>query len=191
MPSLCLSQDPVADELLSKDPLALVIGMILDQQIPLERAFSAPAQLAKRLGGSLDVYKIAAADPEYLIKVFSEKPALHRFPAAMAKRVQEFCILVVEQFEGDVSKIWNDAKDGKGLLESVKSLPGFGDQKARIFVALIGKQLKIQPKGWRAAAAPFGENNTFLSIADIVDEQSLAKVRAYKQSMKAAAKTDK
>ncbi len=187
-PKLALSQDPAADELLSRDPLALLIGMVLDQQIPLERAFTAPLDLKTRLGGDLDAAEIAAMDPEKLAAIFAERPALHRFPSANAKRVQELCRIVVDEYEGEAERVWLDAKDGADLYQRVKALPGFGDQKARIFVGLLGKQLGVRPPGWEAAAGKFGQPGTFMSVADIVDRDSLGRVRAYKQQLKAAAK---
>ncbi|HUZ08660.1 MAG TPA: HhH-GPD-type base excision DNA repair protein [Acidimicrobiales bacterium] len=185
---LHLSGDRGADALLSKDPLALLIGMVLDQQIPLERAFAAPAELARRLGGAYDATSLAAMDPDELGAVFAARPALHRFPGSMAARVQALCVVVVDQYGGDASRVWRDAPDGKALLVAVKALPGFGEQKARIFVALLGKQLGVRPKGWEQASSPFGDPGSFRSIADIVDPESLAGVRAFKQQMKAAAK---
>lgn len=183
-----LTQDPEADRLLTKDPLALLVGMVLDQQVPLERAFRSPLDLRDRLGGVLDPGAIAAMDPEALAAVFSTKPALHRFPGSMARRVQELCRLIVSEFGGNAASIWDTAPDGATLLARVKALPGFGEQKARIFVALIGKQLGIRPDGWEAASAPFGAPGTYQSIADIDSPESLAKVRHYKQQVKAAAK---
>lgn len=185
---LQLSQDPEADQLLSKDPLALLIGMVLDQQVPLERAFSAPRDLKERLGRELDAGEIAAMDPEALTAVFSQRPALHRFPAANAKRVQELCRIVVDDYNGRAADVWREARDGDDLLKRVRALPGFGEQKARIFVGLLGKQLGVQPPGWREAAGAFGEPGTYFSVADIVDADSLGRVRAHKQRMKAAAK---
>jgi uncharacterized HhH-GPD family protein len=187
-PKLALSQDPAADDLLSSDPLALLIGMVLDQQIPLERAFSAPLDLKKRMGGNLDAAGIAAMDPEKLAAIFAERPALHRFPAANAKRVQELCRIVVDEYDGRPSAIWLEAEDGQDLYQRVKALPGFGEHKARIFIGLLGKQLGVRPPGWEAAAGRFGQPGTFMSVADIVDPASLGRVRAYKQQLKAAAK---
>jgi uncharacterized HhH-GPD family protein len=186
---LHLAQDETADRLLSEDPLALLVGLVLDQQIPLERAFSAPRELRERLGGSLDVEEIASMDPDVLVAAFVARPALHRFPAANAKRVQELCRRIVEDYDGDPEKIWSTAADGSELLGRVRSLPGFGEQKARIFIGLLGKQLGVRPAGWEEAAGKFGQPGTYMSIADIVDEDSLGRVRAYKQQMKAAAKT--
>jgi uncharacterized HhH-GPD family protein len=185
---LTLSLDADADRLLSEDPLALLIGMVLDQQVPLEWAFSAPLRLKQRLGGRLDAAEIAAMDPELLAKAFAERPALHRFPGANAKRVQELCRLLVEHYGGRADGVWKSARTGDELLKRVKELPGFGDQKARIFVGLLGKQLGVQPTGWQAAAQPFGDPGTFMSVADIVDTETLSRVRAYKQQKKAAAK---
>jgi uncharacterized HhH-GPD family protein len=186
--SLYLSGDPDADGLLADDPLALVIGMVLDQQIPLERAFRSPYDLKERLGGTLDAAAIAAMDPDALAAVFAERPALHRFPSSMAGRVQEVCRLVVDEYGGDAAAIWTSAADGKQLLANVRALPGFGVQKARIFIALLGKQLAVRPTGWRQASTPFGDAGTHLSIADIDSPATLEKVRRHKQQMKAAAK---
>lgn len=188
---LHLAQDPAADELLSSDALALLIGMVLDQQIPLERAFSAPLELKRRLGGRLDAEDIAAMDPDALAAIFAERPALHRFPSANAKRVQELCRIVWEQYGGRAEKIWADAADGEDLYRRVVALPGFGEQKARIFVGLLGKQLGVTPPGWQEAAGRFGQPGTHMSVADIVDAESLGRVRAYKQQLKAAARTER
>ena len=186
--SLYLTGDEAADDLLSTDPLALLIGMVLDQQIPLERAFRSPFDLQERLGGTLDVAAIASMDPDRLAEVFSTRPALHRFPKSMARRVQEVCSLIVDDYGGDAAAIWTTAADGKQLLANVKALPGFGEQKARIFVALLGKQLGVRPTGWERAASPFGESGSFRSVADIDSPEALAKVRQYKQRAKAKAK---
>jgi uncharacterized HhH-GPD family protein len=186
--SLHLSGDAAADQLLTDDPLALLIGMVLDQQIPLERAFKSPFDLQERLGSSLDAPTLAAMDPEALADLFGERPALHRFPRSMAGRVQELCSIIVDQYGGDPAAIWTSAADGKQLLANVKGLPGFGEQKARIFIALLGKQLGVRPPGWEKAAAPFGDLGSFRSVADIDSPEALAKVRQYKQKMKAAAK---
>ena len=187
-PSLCLSGDIDADKFLSKDPLALVIGMVLDQQIPLERAFAAPEELRRRLDGTFDAATLAAMDPEALAAVFSTRPALHRFPGSMAARVQAACKVITDSYGGRAEKIWTTAKTGEELFDRVKALPGFGEQKARIFVALLGKQLGVVPPGWETVSSPFGETGSFRSVADIVDADSLGKVRAFKMQMKAAAK---
>lgn len=187
-PKIALSGIPAADKLLSTDPLALLIGMVLDQQIPLEKAFSSPLDLMQRLGGRLDPAEIASMDPDQLAAVFSQRPALHRFPAANAKRVQELCRIIVDDYKGRAADIWSQATDGDDLYKRILALPGFGEQKARIFVGLLGKQLSVRPPGWEKAAGKFGQPGTFLSVADIVDSASLGRVRAYKQQMKAAAK---
>jgi len=185
---LWLTGDSEADALLSSEPLALLIGMVLDQQIPMERAFKAPYDLKERLGGSLDPEAIAAMAPDELAEIFGAKPALHRFPRSMAGRVQEVCAAVMDVYDGDTSAIWTTAADGKQLLSNVKALPGFGDQKARIFVALLGKQIGVQPVGWDAAAGVYGEAGSFRSVADIDSPEALVKVRQFKQQMKAEAR---
>lgn len=188
-PSLTLSLDPKADALLSKDPLALLIGMVLDQQIPLEKAFRGPHELLPRLGvKKLKAPELATWDPEELVRAFVTPPAIHRYPAAMAKRVQDLCRVLVESYGGRAERVWADAEDGTDLLRRVKALPGFGEQKAKIFVALLGKQLGVRPAGWQEAAGVYGEAGSYRSVADITGAESLAKVRAYKQQMKAAAK---
>lgn len=186
--ALPLSGDADADALLEDDALALLIGMVLDQQIPLERAFKSPADLKERMGGTLDAAAIADADPDQLASVFATPPALHRFPGSMAKRVQELCRVVLDDYDGDAARVWSTAADGAELLRRVKALPGFGEQKARIFVALLGKRLGVRPAGWREAAGTFGEEGSFLSVADIDGPDALAKVRAHKKEMKAKAK---
>ena len=191
-PSLTLSFDAKADALLSKDPLALLIGMVLDQQVPLEKAFRGPYDLKERLGvAKLDARELAAWDTDELITAFVTPPALHRYPAAMARRVQELCRVVVDEYGGKPDRIWKNAAGGADLLGRVRALPGFGEQKARIFVALLGKQLGVDVPGWREAAGPFGEEGSRRSVADITGPESLAEVRAYKQQMKAAAKAAK
>ena len=185
---LWLTGDTDADALLSSEPLALLIGMVLDQQIPMERAFMAPYDLQQRLDGTLDAAQIAGMDPDDLVEVFSAKPALHRFPRSMAGRVQEVCVAIVEHYDGDAAAIWSGASDGKELLARVKSLPGFGDQKARIFVALLGKQVGVRPPGWEKAAGAYGESGSFRSVADIDSPETLAKVRQFKQQAKAEAR---
>jgi uncharacterized HhH-GPD family protein len=188
--SLYLSGDEAADELLSDDPLALLIGMVLDQQVPLEKAFKSPFDLRERLGHPLDPAALASMDPDALAELFSARPALHRYPKSMARRVQEVCSVIVDTYDGDPAAIWTSANDGTELLANVKALPGFGEQKARIFVALLGKQLGIQPPGWKKAASPFGDAGTHRSVADINSPESLAKVRQYKQRMKAKARAE-
>src|SRR4051812_41075027 len=185
---LMLSQLPEADALLDRDPLALVIGMVLDQQIPLEKAFSSPYVLTERLGHVPDAAEIAGLPEADLVAIFSKPPALHRFPGSMAKRVQAMCQAVVDRYGNDVSNVWTGAADGADLLKRIGALPGFGKQKAQIFVALLGKQYGVDVPGWRAAAGEFGPADTYKSVADIRDDVSLAKVRDYKKQLKAAAK---
>lgn len=187
MACLHLALDPEADALLADDPLALLIGMVLDQQVPMERAFAAPAELRRRLG-HLDPAAIAEADPEAMAATFAARPALHRFPGAMAKRVQELCRMVVDAHGGDAAAVWARAASGDELVRRLQGLPGFGPQKARIFGALVAKQLGVRPPGWEQATAPYGEPGSLRSVADIVDDASLAAVRAAKAEVKAAAK---
>jgi uncharacterized HhH-GPD family protein len=181
--------DAEANELLTRSPLALLIAMLLDQQVPLERAFSAPRDLVRRLGHEPTAEELATANPEELAAVFGQRPALHRFPKAMAARVQELARLIVTEYDGEPSAVWSTASSGAELLKRVSALPGFGEQKAKIFVALLGKQLGVRPDGWREAAGAFGAEGSYLSVADITDAESLGRVRAYKQQLKAAAKT--
>jgi uncharacterized HhH-GPD family protein len=188
---IVLSQQPAADALLDRSPLALLIGMVLDQQVPLEKAFSSPYVLTERLGHDLDARELAEYDPEALAAIFARPPALHRFPKSMAKRVQEMCRLLVDRYDGDAAAVWRDARNGAELRRRVAELPGFGAQKAQIFVALLGKQYGVRPPGWRAAAGAFGEDGSHRSVADIVDGESLRLVREYKQQLKAAAKAGK
>jgi len=188
MAKLQLVQDPVADELLESNPLALLVGMMLDQQIPMEVAFAGPAKLAERMGG-LDARAIADYDPDAFVALFSEKPAVHRFPGSMAKRLQTLAQTVVDEYDGDVVALWTAGDpDGAEVLRRVKALPGFGEQKAKIFLALLGKQYGVTPEGWRAAAGDYGTAGTYMSVADVVDQGSLEKVRSYKKAAKAAAK---
>jgi uncharacterized HhH-GPD family protein len=187
--TISLPIDPDANALLNRSPLALLMAMLLDQQIPLERAFAAPQDLARRLGHDLDAEELAGYDPEALVALFSERPALHRFPKAMAARVQALCRILVENYGGEADLLWAEVKTGGELLKRIGALPGFGDQKAKIFVALLGKQYGVQPQGWREAAGAYGEQGSHRSVADIVDESSLAQVRTYKQQLKAALKS--
>lgn len=184
-----LAQDADADALLATEPLALLIGMLLDQQIPLEHAFAGPHTLRDRLGHDLDAREIADYDPDELAALFARPRAIHRYPNSMATRVQALCRQIVDTYDGDAGSVWTQAADGPDLLRRLRSLPGFGEQKARIFLALLGKQLGVRPAGWREAAGPYGEQGSYRSVADIVDSDSLAQVRSYKQQMKAAAKS--
>ncbi|HEU4346179.1 MAG TPA: HhH-GPD-type base excision DNA repair protein [Actinoplanes sp.] len=177
-----------ANDLLDRSPLALLIGMTLDQQDKLEKAFSSPYVLAQRLGHLPTAQELADFDPDALIAIFAEPPALHRFPKAMALRVREVCRALVDRYDGDAANLWAGADSGAELVKRVASLPGFGKQKSQIFTALLGKQFGVQPPGWREAAGHYGDEGSFRSVADIVDAASLEKVRAYKREMKAAAK---
>jgi uncharacterized HhH-GPD family protein len=187
---LQLAQDPDADALLDRDPLALLIGMLLDQQFPMERAFAGPRLLADRLGvDGLDAAALAAEDPEKLAKAFQGPPAVHRYPGSMAARTQEVCRLLVERYGGRAEALWDGVPDGATLVRRVGELPGFGAQKSRIFVALLGKQYGVTPPGWREAAGAYGEEGSRRSVADITGPESLAEVRRFKQEQKQAAKT--
>jgi len=177
-----------ANELLSRNPLALLIGMLLDQQVPLEKAFSSPYELVKRLGHEPTAAELAEYDPAALAAIFAERPALHRFPKAMAARTQDLARLVMDRYDGDPAAVWTGATTGKELVARLAELPGFGGYKAQIFAALLGKQLGVRPDGWREAAGHFGQDGSHYSVADIVDDDSLAAVRAYKKDIKAAAK---
>ncbi|EHI41939.1 HhH-GPD family protein [Rhodococcus opacus PD630] len=180
--------DPDADALLASDPLALLIGMLLDQQVPMETAFAGPKKLDDRLGG-LEVHRIAEMDPEEFAAVCSQTPAVHRFPGSMATRIQSLCAFLVENYDGSVEALWTSGDpDGKEVLKRLKALPGYGDQKARIFLALLGKQIGVEPKGWREAAGDYGTEGSRRSIADVVDDKSLHEVREFKKAAKADAK---
>ena len=182
---LHLAQDPTADDLLTKDPLALLIGMALDQQFPMERAFRGPSVMRERIG-AFDTATIAE-HPD-LKAVFAVPPVVHRFPGSMATRVQELCRHLVQEYDGDAARIWKGVKTADEVLTRLEALPGFGKQKARIFLALLGKQYGVRPSGWREAAGAYGEEGSFRSIADVTGPDSLLKVRAHKQAMKAEAK---
>jgi uncharacterized HhH-GPD family protein len=191
---LCLAQDIEADKLLADDPLALLIGMVLDQQVPFETAFAGPKKIADRMGSfpTLSAAEIAEYDPDKFAALCSERPAIHRFPGSMAKRIQALAQIIVDRYDGDAAGLWTAGDpDGHELLRRIKGLPGFGDVKAQIFLALLGKQYGVTPKGWRAAAGDFGKAGAHISVADIVDAQSMGKVRAYKKRLKAAAKAAK
>ena len=186
MPTLQLVQDPEADALLESNPFALLVGMLLDQQIPLEVAFAGPKKIADRMGG-VDAREIADYDPDKFAALCAERPAVHRFPGSMAKRIQALAQIVVDRYGGEATGVWSAGDpDGAEVLQRLKELPGFGDQKARIFLALLGKQYGVTPKGWREAAGDYGKAGSHLSVADIVDAGSLEKVRSYKKKMKAA-----
>ena len=191
MPDLTLAQDADADAVLSSNPLALLIGMLLDQQFPMERAFASPALLTERLGGPLTAAGIAEYDTEALVAAFTGPPALHRYPRSMAERVQALCRTIMADWGGDVERLWTDATDGRTVLANLQSLPGFGKQKAQIFTALLGKQCDVRPEGWREAAGSYGDDGSRRSIADVVDPVTLGEVREFKQAQKKAAKAAK
>ncbi|MFD5557415.1 HhH-GPD-type base excision DNA repair protein [Streptomyces sp. NPDC127068] len=187
--NLHLAQQPEADALLGRSPLAALVGMLLDQQVPMEWAFAGPYTIAQRLGADdLDAHEIAVYDPEAFAALLSEKPAVHRYPGSMAKRVQQLCQYLVEHYDGRPEAVWEGVDSGRELLRRLNELPGFGKQKAQIFLALLGKQLGVRPSGWREAAGEYGEQGSHRSAADITGPESLARVRAHKQELKAAAK---
>jgi uncharacterized HhH-GPD family protein len=182
--TLSLPIEPAANELLSRDGMALLLAMMLDQQVPFEKAFNSPYQLALRLGHEPTAAELAELDPEALAKIFATPPALHRFPRAMAARAQELARIVADKYDGDASSVWASAADGAELRRRLAELPGFGAYKAQITIALLGKQLGIQPEGWREAAGHYGEAGSHYSVADISDDASLIAVRSYKKAMK-------
>ena len=185
---LYITGDEHADALLATDPNALLIGMVLDQQVTMEKAFAGPAVIAERMGGRLDVSAIANADPDEFGALCARPPAVHRFPGSMAKRVQSTCRILADTYDGDAANIWADVTTGAELRDRIAALPGFGAQKAAIFTALLGKQYGVTPDGWRAAAGVYGEDGCHRSVADVVDPESLIKVRSTKRAAKAAAK---
>ena len=188
--TLRIAQEPDADALLDRDPFALLAGMLLDQQVPMERAFAGPARLAQRLGTPerIDVAQVAAMDPDRFAALVAEPPAVHRFPGSMAGRLQALAAYVVEHYDGDTEALWRDAADGRELLARLVALPGFGEQKAKIMVALLGKQIGVRPDGWREAAGDYGAEGATRSVADVVDAETLLRVRATKREIKRAAK---
>nr|WP_033088645.1 HhH-GPD-type base excision DNA repair protein [Nocardia seriolae] len=186
--TLCIAQESDADELLSNDDFALLVGMMLDQQFPMEHAFRGPWKLADRMGG-FDINRIAAADPEEFEELAATPPAIHRYGRSMGRRVQELARYIVENYDGNTAGLWTEGDpDGKEVLKRLKKLPGFGDQKARIFLALLGKQRGLDAKGWREAAGAYGEDGSRRSVADVTDAESLTQVREFKKQAKAAAK---
>ncbi|MGL5867249.1 MAG: HhH-GPD-type base excision DNA repair protein [Dermatophilaceae bacterium] len=186
MAALTIAQDPAADQVLSDDPFALLAGMLLDQQFPMERAFAGPAKILERFG-TLEPAALAAADPEEFADLCTTPPAIHRYGRSMAGRVQALAGVIRDEYGGDAAAIWRTASSGSDVLARVRALPGFGDQKARIFVALLGKQLGIRPVGWEQAAGAYAEKGSYRSVADVVDAESLQKVRDFKKAAKAAA----
>jgi uncharacterized HhH-GPD family protein len=182
-----IAQDTAADEVLSRDPFALLVGMLLDQQYPMEHAFRGPWKILDRFG-TLDPAAIAAAEPDEFADLCSTPPAIHRYGRSMAARVQQLATVVRDQYAGKAEAIWEEAADAGDLLTRLRALPGFGDQKARIFAALVGKQLGVRPPGWQSVVGPYAEDGSYRSVADVVDAESLQKVREFKQAAKAAAK---
>ena len=187
---LPLTGEPDADRLLEDDPLALLIGMLLDQQVPMEKAFRGPFDLKERMGGRLDAGAIANMDAEQLAMLFKGPPALHRYPGSMAGRTQDLCRALLERFDGDAASVWTSAATGTELFANLKALPGFGEQKARIFTALLAKRMGVTPPGWEDVAGPYAAVGHF-SVADIDSPEALAAVREHKKAMKAAAKAAK
>lgn len=186
--TLAMPIAPEANELLSRDAFALLLAMMLDQQVPFEKAFGSPYELTLRLGHEPTAAEIAEFDPEALAVIFSERPALHRFPKAMAARAQELSKIISNQYDGDAASVWATAKDAAELRKRLSALPGFGAYKAQITIALLGKQLGVQPEGWREQAGHFGEEGSHYSVADICDEPSLVAVRSYKKQAKQQAR---
>jgi uncharacterized HhH-GPD family protein len=186
--SFWLTGDPAADALLAADDNALLLGMVLDQQVPMEKAFAGPAVIAERMGGRLDVAAIAAMEEEQFVALCAERPAIHRFPGSMGKRVHQVCQVLVEEFDAEASHVWRDASTGEQVKQAIAALPGFGEQKAAIFTAVLAKRRGVRPAGWAEAAGAYGEPDSFRSVADVVDEDSLAKVRATKKAAKAEAR---
>jgi uncharacterized HhH-GPD family protein len=188
VPTLPITGDPQADELNVRDPLALLTGMLLDQQIPMEKAFHSPFDLQERLGHPLDAQRIAEMDEEKLLELFRQRPALHRFPGSMGKRVQAMCAHLVEHHDGRAESVWLDAADGADLFRRLRAIPGYGEEKARIFIALLAKRMGVRPAGWEEAAGPFADA-TPRSVADIDSREAFATVRKWKQEQKAKGRT--
>ena len=185
MPKVQIAQEPAADQLLSENPFALLVGMLLDQQYPMEHAFRGPWKIYDRFG-TLDPARIADAEPTAFADLCATPPAIHRYGRSMAARVQQLAAVVRDDYDGRAETIWQDASDADDLLARLRALPGFGDQKARIFAALVGKQLGVRPAGWQEAIGPYAEDGSYRSVADVVDAESLQKVREFKQAAKAA-----
>ena len=208
MPALHITADPDADALLTENPLALLIGMLLDQQVAMETAFSGPLKIAQRIGAGptrpeatrgasaprgegvgMDAATIAAYDPDEFVEVFRQTPSVHRYPGSMAGRTQALCAALIEKWGGDAAALWTQGDpDGPEVLRRLKALPGFGEQKAKIFLALLGKQRDFTGDGWREASAPYGEAGSHRSVADITSPESLGLVREHKRAMKSAAR---
>ncbi len=186
--TLHITGDDAADQLLTTNPFALLTGMLLDQQVTMETAFAGPKKLDERLG-ELTPTSIAATKPDALLEAFKQTPAVHRFPGSMAERLQSLSQAIVDNWDGDAAAIWTRGNPGgPEVLARLKALPGFGEQKAKIFLALLGKQYGFEGAGWREAAGHYGVEGSEISVADIYDEASLGRVREAKKAMKAAAK---
>lgn len=185
--ALTIAQDERADQVLTESPFALLCGMLLDQQFPMERAFAGPAKVLERFG-SLEPAEIAAADPERFAALCAEPPAVHRFPGSMAARIQALAAHVEAEYGGRAERLWEEAADGRDLMRRLQALPGFGKQKAQIFVALLAKQLDVRPDGWEQVAGDYAEPGSYRSVADVVDAESLEKVRSFKKEAKRAAR---
>lgn len=187
-PAIPITGDTDADLLLEREPLALLIGMLLDQQVPMEWAFKGPYTLKQRLGGELDARAIAAMDRDDFVAVCCEKPAIHRFPAAMGKRIHELCVVLTENYDGDAGKVWSRVRSAQVLHDRLRELPGYGEEKTKIFMAILAKRLGRRPAGWEEVAAPFSDEQP-RSVADVADAETLSQVRAWKQMMKAQKKS--
>jgi len=184
--TLYITGDAAADNLLNTDANALLLGMLLDQQVPMEWAFAGPSTLKERLG-HLDPGKIAAMPEDDFVSICCEKPAIHRFPGSMGKRIHQVCAVVADQYDGNAANLWTGVDSGKELFRRLKALPGYGDEKSKILVAILGKTQGVAPEGWRTAAGKFGDDVP-RSVADITDEASLGRVRDWKKAQKAAKK---
>ena len=185
--TLAVTGDDAADRLINSDPLALLLGMLLDQQIPLEWAFRGPFRLSERLGADLDAHDISERDPDAFADLVRTKPALHRFPSSMAKRMQALCRHVADHYDGDAGAVWADAATGEELFGRLRDLPGYGDEKARILTAVLAKRFDVRPEGWEAQAGAFADDEP-RSVADIDSPEALQRVRAWKKQQKARGK---
>ena len=185
--TLAVTGDEAADRLLNTDPLALLLGMLLDQQIPLEWAFMGPHRLVERLGVELDAVDISERDPDEFAALVRAKPALHRFPSSMATRMQALCRHVADHYDGDAGEVWNAAATGEDLFRRLRDLPGYGDEKARILTAVLAKRFDVRPDGWEAQAGAFADGEP-RSVADIDGPEALQRVRAWKKEQKALGK---
>lgn len=183
-----ITGDTEADLLLQDEPLALLLGMLLDQQVPMEWAFKGPHTLRDRLGGRLDATRIASMDTEDFVTICAQTPAIHRFPASMGRRIHAVCEQLVEDYDGDAERIWAGVDDATELRRRLRALPGYGEEKTKIFIAILGKRLGIRPDGWETVAAPFSDDEP-RSVADVSSPETLQAVREWKKAMKAAKKS--